>query len=114
MATPRIFLSYRRGDSGGHTGRLYDWLTARFGRENVFQDLETILLERLVTGSGRPSGPPGGSPSRRYARRSRWSSPTWSARPRSANNWTPRRCARSSPATRRKALLHLDDPRHLR
>jgi hypothetical protein len=37
MATPRIFLSYRRGDSGGHTGRLYDWLTARFGRENVFR-----------------------------------------------------------------------------
>ena len=55
MATPRIFLSYRRGDSAGHTGRLYDWLTARFGRENVFQDLETILpgadfAERIAAG----------------------------------------------------------------
>jgi class 3 adenylate cyclase len=58
MATPQIFLSYRRGDSSGHTGRLYDWLTARFGRENVFQDLEAILpgddfAERIAAGIRR-------------------------------------------------------------
>ena len=43
MATARVFLSYRRGDSAGHAGRLYDWLTARFGRGNVFRDFEAIL-----------------------------------------------------------------------
>ena len=38
----KIFLSYRRDDSAGHAGRLYDSLTRRFGRENVFMDVSTI------------------------------------------------------------------------
>ena len=38
----RIFLSYRRDDSAGHAGRLYDALTARFGEANVFMDIDTI------------------------------------------------------------------------
>ena len=38
----RIFISYRREDSAGHTGRLYDALQAHFGQENVFMDLSAI------------------------------------------------------------------------
>jgi hypothetical protein len=36
----RIFLSYRREDSGGQTGRLFDRLTAALGQERVFIDVE--------------------------------------------------------------------------
>ena len=39
---PRIFLCYRREDSSGHAGRLYDALAARFGDDNVFMDVDTI------------------------------------------------------------------------
>lgn len=35
-------MSYRRRDSVGHTGRLYDGLQAVFGKEGVFKDMETI------------------------------------------------------------------------
>jgi hypothetical protein len=38
----RLFLSYRRGDSAGHTGRLSDTLAARLGADHVFQDVETV------------------------------------------------------------------------
>jgi len=41
---PRIFISYRREDSEGHAGRLYDALSARFGDEQVFMDVDTIPL----------------------------------------------------------------------
>lgn len=37
-----IFISYRREDSSGYAGRLYDRLAARFGREHVFMDVEGI------------------------------------------------------------------------
>jgi len=37
-----VFLSYRRDDAAGHAGRLYDRLVARFGRESVFMDLDSI------------------------------------------------------------------------
>ena len=47
-----VFISYRREDSGGHAGRLYDRLTARFGNARVFMDLQDIapdvLRHRLV------------------------------------------------------------------
>ena len=36
----RIFLSYRRDDSGGHAGRLFDRVAAAFGEEHVFIDVE--------------------------------------------------------------------------
>ena len=39
---PKIFISYRRDDSGGHAGRLYDRLVQHFGPENVFIDVDTI------------------------------------------------------------------------
>ncbi len=37
-----IFISYRRGDSSGHTGRLCDRLTTRFGDDGVFMDIQDI------------------------------------------------------------------------
>jgi hypothetical protein len=38
----RVFISYRRDDSAGHTGRLYDSLEARFGGDNLFHDHSDI------------------------------------------------------------------------
>ncbi len=37
-------ISYRRGDSGPITGRIYDRLQARFGRDYVFMDLDSIPI----------------------------------------------------------------------
>lgn len=37
-----MFISYRREDSSGQAGRLYDSLAEYFGSENVFMDLDTI------------------------------------------------------------------------
>lgn len=39
---PRIFISYRRQDSSGHAGRLNDRLTAEFGRDRIFMDIDAI------------------------------------------------------------------------
>jgi uncharacterized membrane protein YeaQ/YmgE (transglycosylase-associated protein family) len=52
-----LFISYRRADSLDVTGRLYDRLEARFGREHLFKDVDSIPLgvdfrqhiERMVT-----------------------------------------------------------------
>ena len=38
----QIFISYRRVDSEGHAGRLYDRLGSHFGRRNVFMDVVAI------------------------------------------------------------------------
>ncbi|MCI0548519.1 MAG: toll/interleukin-1 receptor domain-containing protein, partial [Candidatus Rokubacteria bacterium] len=38
----RILISYRREDSAGHAGRLYDFLAQRFGQDRVFMDVDTI------------------------------------------------------------------------
>jgi len=37
-----IFVSYRREDSAGHAGRLFDKLVQHFGRERIFMDIDTI------------------------------------------------------------------------
>src|SRR5262245_49568065 len=37
-----IFISYRRDDSAGQAGRLYDRLCEHFGKERVFIDVDTI------------------------------------------------------------------------
>lgn len=42
MATPHIFISYRRSDSACHSGRLYDRLRQHFDEDKVFIDLEGI------------------------------------------------------------------------
>ncbi|KRC11546.1 hypothetical protein ASE11_19255 [Hydrogenophaga sp. Root209] len=39
-----IFISYRRDDSAGYAGRLYDRLSAHLGAERVFMDVEGIEL----------------------------------------------------------------------
>ena len=38
----KIFISYRRDDSAGYAGRLFDHLSARFGAKNIFMDIDTI------------------------------------------------------------------------
>jgi hypothetical protein len=38
----RIFISYRRTDSAGYAGRIFDRLAALFGEEAVFMDVDTI------------------------------------------------------------------------
>ena len=38
----KVFLSYRRDDTGGRAGRLFDVLVARFGVRDVFQDVTTV------------------------------------------------------------------------
>lgn len=40
---PGVFISYRREDSAGVTGRLFDFLCAEFGRKNIYMDLDTIV-----------------------------------------------------------------------
>lgn len=40
----KIFISYRRDDTASICGRIYDRLCMRFGRENVFKDVEGIPL----------------------------------------------------------------------
>lgn len=37
-----MFVSYRRGDTAGHAGRLFDRLCERFGKSRVFMDLDSI------------------------------------------------------------------------
>jgi ankyrin repeat protein len=38
----RIFISYRRDDTAGHAGRLFDRLAQRFGKSRVYRDLDSI------------------------------------------------------------------------
>ena len=50
--SPAVFISYRRDDSAGHTGRLSDTLTKRLGDGQIFMDLDGIrpgadFLERI-------------------------------------------------------------------
>jgi len=42
----RVFISYRRSDSSESTGRIYDHLAARYGRNNVFTDVDSIPIGR--------------------------------------------------------------------
>lgn len=53
-----VFLSYRRDEAGGYSGRIYDRLRLILGRENVFMDVQSIrpgsdwrrvLEERIVS-----------------------------------------------------------------
>ena len=55
-STLQIFLNYRRDDSSGYAGHLFDDLTQRFGQERVFRDIDGIApgvdfedeIERVV------------------------------------------------------------------
>jgi hypothetical protein len=37
---PKVFISYRREETAGHAGRLYDVMSSRFGDANVFMDVD--------------------------------------------------------------------------
>src|SRR4051794_33883993 len=37
---PKVFISYRREDTAGHAGRLFDAIVARFGDHHVFMDVD--------------------------------------------------------------------------
>jgi hypothetical protein len=39
-AAPKVFISYRREETAGHAGRLYDVMSTRFGDGNVFMDVD--------------------------------------------------------------------------
>jgi TIR domain len=43
-ASGGVFISYRRQESSGLAGRLYDRLADRFGDDQVFMDVDTIAL----------------------------------------------------------------------
>ncbi|MBZ0287016.1 MAG: TIR domain-containing protein [Anaerolineae bacterium] len=38
----RIFINYRRQDTEGYVGRLYDYLVQHFERDNIFMDVDSI------------------------------------------------------------------------
>ena len=42
--TKRIFISYRRDDSAGHAGRVFDRLRTDFGQDVLFMDVDAIPL----------------------------------------------------------------------
>jgi hypothetical protein len=41
---PRVLISYRRADTRGYAGWIYQWLCERFGKASVFKDIDTIKL----------------------------------------------------------------------
>ncbi len=51
-----VFISYRRDDTAGHAGRLYDRLVQRFGEDRIFMDLQIEpgddFVERIEQGVG--------------------------------------------------------------
>ncbi len=47
---PRIAISYRREDSAAITGRIFDRLTAQYGADPVFRDIDNILSELIFAG----------------------------------------------------------------
>lgn len=56
-----IFISYRREDSEGHAGRLYESLADHFGRDAVFMDVVAIEPGRDFRSKQTATGPAGGS-----------------------------------------------------
>ncbi|NMG75427.1 ankyrin repeat domain-containing protein [Aromatoleum diolicum] len=42
MATSAIFISYRRDDTSGHAGRVFDRLSRHFGADRVYRDVDSI------------------------------------------------------------------------
>jgi hypothetical protein len=53
---PKVFISYRREETAGHAGRLYDAVVARFGESNVSMDVEFApgidFVERITEAVG--------------------------------------------------------------
>jgi TIR domain len=38
----KVFINYRREDAAGYAGRLYEWLSDRFGPDRVFMDISAL------------------------------------------------------------------------
>jgi hypothetical protein len=55
-AAPKLFISYRREETAGHAGRLYDAIAGRFGERNVFMDVNLApgidFVEQITTAVG--------------------------------------------------------------
>ena len=55
-SAPKVFISYRREDTAGHAGRLYDEATEQLGRPNVFMDVDLApgldFVERITSAVG--------------------------------------------------------------
>ena len=55
-AEPKVFVSYRREETAGHAGRLYDAIAAHLGEDNVFMDVEMApgidFVEHISTAVG--------------------------------------------------------------
>jgi len=53
---PRVFISYRREETAGHAGRLYDAMVTRFGEGKVFMDIDMApgidFVERITQAVG--------------------------------------------------------------
>ena len=53
---PKIFITYRREETGAQAGRLYDAMAARFGENNVFMDVDLApgvdFVERISEAVG--------------------------------------------------------------
>jgi hypothetical protein len=49
---PKVFITYRREETGAHAGRLYDAMVSRFGEGNVFMDVDMApgvdFVERIT------------------------------------------------------------------
>ncbi|MEA2376125.1 MAG: hypothetical protein QOD13_32 [Thermoleophilaceae bacterium] len=52
VQAPKVFISYRREETAGHAGRLYDAMASQFGEPNVFMDVEMApgidFVERIT------------------------------------------------------------------
>jgi hypothetical protein len=43
---PHIFINYRRGDTSTNASRLCEWLSERYGEDQVFMDVDTLVPGR--------------------------------------------------------------------
>lgn len=55
-AEPKVFISYRRQDTSGHAGRLFDAMASRVGEQNIFMDVDLApgvhFVERIKQAIG--------------------------------------------------------------
>jgi hypothetical protein len=54
LAMPSIVISYRRADSAGTAGRIFDKLVSKFGYDAIFMDIDNRMLLRTLPSAMRP------------------------------------------------------------
>jgi hypothetical protein len=92
-----IFICYRRDDTAGHAGRLFDRLGTRFGADRIFIDVDKIgpgvdfirKIEEAVLETSRSKR------FRAFGRRGGWSATRWLRR---RAWWTVETAGGSTPA----------------